>query len=88
MRKNTHTAVNEKKKIEKRFCFITGCFIKPFKIIINLFFLISQGHSQRSFCFLISGIPKGENGNGKLNIYFKNNFSLLVMNVTQLNFLN
>ena len=25
---------------------------------------------------------------GKLNIYFKNNFILLVMNVTQLNFLN
>ena len=26
--------------------------------------------------------------NGKLNIYFKNNFNLLVMKVTQLNFLN
>ena len=26
--------------------------------------------------------------NGKLNIHFKNNFDLLVMNVTQLNFLN
>ena len=26
--------------------------------------------------------------NGKLSIYFKNNFNLLVMNITQLNFLN
>ena len=42
-----------------------------------------------------SGIPKRETGNweqqiaskDKLNIYFKNNFNLLVMNVTQLNFL-
>ena len=74
-------------------CFITGCFIKPFQIIINHFF-ISEAHSQRNFHFFIIGISKGETGNrkiardGKLNIYFKNNFNLLVMNVTQLNFLN
>ena len=40
------------------------CFIKPFKMIINLFF-ISQAHSQGNHCFLISGISKEETGNGK-----------------------
>ena len=55
------------------YCFITGCFMKRFKMIINPFF-ISQVHLQRNFCFLISGISKGETG--------------IVTNVTQLNFLN
>ena len=36
-------------------CFITGRFIKLFKMIINLFFFISQAHSQHNFHFLISG---------------------------------
>ena len=54
-----------KEKLRKvGFCFITGCFIKPFKMIINiLFFFISQAHSQRNFGFLISGISKRETGN-------------------------
>ena len=46
------------------FCFISGCFIKPINMIIN-YFVISQAHSQRNFRFLISGISKGETGNGK-----------------------
>ena len=33
-------------------------------MIIN-YFVISQAHSQRNFRFLISGISKGETGNGK-----------------------
>ena len=44
-----------KEKLRKLgLCFITGCFIKPFKMIIDFFF-ISRTHSQRNFCFLISG---------------------------------
>ena len=54
-----------KEKLRKvGFCFITGCFIKPFKMIINLlFFVICQAHSKRNFGFLISGISKRETGN-------------------------
>ena len=55
-----------KEKLRKiGLCFITGCFIKTFKMIINHFFFISQAHSQRNYGFLISGISKGEIGNGK-----------------------
>ena len=55
-----------KEKLKKvGLCFITGCSIKPFKIIINFFFFISQAHSQRNYGFLISGISKGEIGKGK-----------------------
>ena len=54
-------------------CFITGCFIKPFQMIINHFLFIFHAQIARD---------------GKLNINFKNNFNVLVMNVTQLNFLN
>ena len=60
--------------------FITGCFIKPFKKIINLFYFSSSFATQ----FLLFDIRdiKRRNwewqiaGNGKLNIYFKNNFNL------------
>ena len=46
-----------KEKLRKvGLCFITGCFIKPFKMIINFF--ISEAHSQRNFPFLIPGISK------------------------------
>ena len=55
----------KKQKLRKiGFYFITGCFIKPFKTIINLFF-VSQAHSQRNFRFLIPAISKGETGKGK-----------------------
>ena len=55
-----------KEKLRKvGFYFITGCLIKPFKMTINHFFFISQPRWQRNFRFLISGILKGETGNGK-----------------------
>ena len=41
--------------------FITGCFMKPFEMIINHFF-ISQAHSQRNFSFSIQGYQKGKLG--------------------------
>ena len=46
-----------KEKLKKvGLCFITGRFIKLFKMIINVFFfIISQAHSQRNFHFLMSG---------------------------------
>ena len=55
-----------KEKLRKvGLCFITGYFIKPFKMIINDFLFISQAHSQRSYDFLISEISKREIGNDK-----------------------
>ena len=45
-------------------CFITDRFIKPFKMVINIFFT-SQAHSLRNFDFLILGISKDEIGSGK-----------------------
>ena len=73
-------------------CFITGCFIKPFKMIINHFFYFSSPFTAQFWHFDIRDIKRGNwerqvAGNGRSNIYFKNNFNLLVMNVTQLNFL-
>ena len=82
-----------KEKLRKvGLCFITGCFIKPFQLIINHFF-ISQAHTQRNFGFDIRDIKRKNwerqiARDDNLNIYFKNNFNLLVMNETQLNFLN
>ena len=83
-----------KEKLRKvGLCFITGCFIKPFQMIINHFFYFSSSFTARFSLFEVRDI-KSENWeqqiarNGKLNIYFKNNFNLLVTNVTQLNFLN
>ena len=57
-----------KKKLRKvEFCFIIGCFIKPYKMIINFFFFffLSQADLQCNFCFFISAISKGETGNNK-----------------------
>ena len=83
-----------KEKFRKvRFCFITSCFIKPFKMIINLFFFLnfSSSFAAQLWLFDIRDIKRGIwerqiAKNDKLNIYFKNNFNLLVMNVTQLNY--
>ena len=83
-----------KEKLRKvGLCFITGCFIKPFKMIINHFFYFSSSFAAQFSLFDIRDIKRRNwerqiARNGKLNIYFKNNFNLLVMNVTQLNFLN
>ena len=63
-------------------CFITGCFIKSFNMIINHFF-ISQAHSQPNFCFLIPGwrkkYQKEQLGTGIVG-------SRLAMNITQTKF--
>ena len=62
-------------------------------MIINHFFYFSSSFAAQFSLFDIRDIKRG-NGeqqiarDGKLNIYFKNNFILLVMNVTRLNFLN
>ena len=83
-----------KEKVRKvGLCFIRGYFIKPFQIIINHFFYFSGSFAVQFLLFDIRDIKRG-NGewqkarDGKLNIYFKNNFNLLVMNITQLSFLN
>ena len=84
-----------KEKLRKvGLCFRTGCFIKPFQMIINyLFFYFSSSLAAQFLLFDIRDIKRGDwerqiAKDGKLNIYFKNNFNLLVLNVTQLNFLN
>ena len=65
--------------------FITGCFIKPFKII-NFILFITQAHSQRNYRFLLSGwrkkYKKEKLGMANCNIYFKNNFNRWIMNIT------
>ena len=62
-------------------------------MIINHFFYFSSSFAAQFSLFDIRDIKRGNweqqiARDGKLNIYFKNNFILLVMNVTQLNFLN
>ena len=82
-----------KEKLRKAgLCFITGCFIKHFKMIIISFYFSSSFAVQFTL-FDIRDIKRGNwerqiARNGKLNIYFKNNFNLLVMNISQLIFLN
>ena len=61
----TQQSIRKKKMRKVGPCLVTGCFIKPFKMIINHFFLFLKLISQCSFCFLISGISKGEAGNNK-----------------------
>ena len=49
------SALIRKEKLRKvDLCFILGCFIKSFNMIINRF-LVLQANSQPNFCFLISG---------------------------------
>ena len=73
-------AVNKKRKTE--ICFVTGFFIKPFKIMINFFFYFSSSFAAQFSLFDIRDI-KSENWeleiarNGKLNIDIKNNFNVL-----------
>ena len=50
-------SMREEKPRKVGLCFITGCFIKSFNMIINHFFVL-QAHSQPNFCFLISGWRK------------------------------
>ena len=59
-----------KEKLRKvGLCFIKGCFIKSFNMIINHFF-VSQAHSHSNFCFLISGwrkkYQKGKKGTANI----------------------
>ena len=81
-------------------CFITSCFIEPFKIMIifssiDLFVHKIFNFATSSFAAQFSlfdirmtqQISKRETGMANCNIYFKNNFNLLVINVTQMNFL-
>ena len=84
-----------KEKLGKvNLCFITGGFIKPFQMIIDLFFFYFSSSFAEQFSLF--DIPDVKRGNwerqiaryGKLNIYIKTDINLLVMNVTQLNFLN
>ena len=78
-----------KEKLRKvGLCFIAGCFIKPFKMIINLFFYFSSSLAAQLWFFDIRDIKRGNwerqiASNGKQNIYFKDNFNLLVMHVTK-----
>ena len=66
--KNTHAAVNKKRKTEKKWTFfITGCLIKPFKITIIFFYFASLFAAQFPL-FVIrrrQKISKGEIENGK-----------------------
>ena len=69
------------------FCFITGCFIKPFQIIINHFFYFSSSLAGHYLLFDIRIIKRGNweqqiARDGKLNTHFKSNINFLVMNLT------
>ena len=74
-------------------CFITVCFIKTFQMIINHFFYFSSSFAAQFSPFDIRDIKSGNceqqiARDGKLNIYFKDNCNLSIINVAQLNFLN
>ena len=104
------TLIEQSMKIEELrkigLCFITGCFIKPFKMIIifssiSLFvykIFIGFASSLAAQFLLFNMKMRQEISNREIeklmslwlayyNIYFKTNFNLLVMNVTQINFL-
>ena len=91
--KEREKTLMRKEKLRKGgLCFIIFYFIKPFQMIITIFYF-SSSFAVEFWLFDIKDIKSGNwerqiARNGKLNIYFKNNFNLLVMNVTQLNFLN
>ena len=77
-KKDSHTIVNEKRKTEKSWSLFYIYFSSSFAARFSLFNIrdIKRGNWEQQIA-----------RDGKLNIYFKNNFILLVMNVTQLNFL-
>ena len=82
-----------KEKLRKvELCFISGCFIKPFKMIINHFLYFSSSFAAQFWFFDIRNIKRGNwerqvARNSKLNIFFKHDVNLLIMNATQFNFL-
>ena len=47
-------SMRKEKQRKVGLCFITGCLIKSFNMIINHFFVL-PAHSQPNFCFLIPG---------------------------------
>ena len=47
-------SMREEKLRKVGLCFITGCFIKSFNMIINHFFVL-EAHWQPNFWFLMSG---------------------------------
>ena len=62
-KQDTHTAINEKRKTEKSWAlFLTGCFIKLFKMIINHFFLFIKLIRSAVFAFWYQGYQKGKLG--------------------------
>ena len=93
-RKNIDTVVNGKRMRKFGLRFTTSYFLKPFQIIINHFFLFFSSSFIAQFSlFHIRDIKRGNwereiARSGKINIYLKSNLNLLVINVTQLNFLN
>ena len=79
-------SMRKEKLIKVQLCFLTGCFIMPFKILIcGAIFAFWYQDDVRNI--------KRETRNGELlgianyNIYFKINFNLLVRNLTQIKFL-
>ena len=74
---------------------INQFFFKRHFFSQDIFYFAGSFTSQFLFFYveMTQEISKGEIGNDKqleianYNIYFKNNFNLLVMNVTQINFL-
>ena len=61
---NTHKAVTEERKTEKSLTLFYNRFFYKVLQNDNQSFFISQPHSKRNFRCLISGISKGETGNG------------------------
>ena len=59
----------KKEKLRKvGLCFITGCFIKSFNMIINHFFCFASSFAAQFLLFdirMTQEISKGEVGNGK-----------------------
>ena len=73
-------------------CSIIDCFTKPFKRIINHFLYLACSFAAQFLLFEIrmtQKLSKGEIWNDKLlgmancNIYLKNSFNRLVMDITQ-----